>query len=236
MKKEEIKAVRFEVEEIGKHVKSSKKRFNWTFSLEGKMHSLTLDFSFISGKVKLLCDRRTLLENELPADVSFQHPFTLDGYALNILQQGETFELRINNKVFSHLYNQTKTNTEFSKYEDEIKDIKVEEGSFQNASKTVKLNIGGMGGTKKKTKTAVESENWGSFGKDSFGFPNYFGDNSSTQVPPQQKPKVEKANLLDDDEPPVEVKMSNIEGESNTKEDMINFEVEVTHSQPPQQQ
>ena len=202
--------MRFEVEEIGKHVKASKKRFIWTFSLEGKMHSLTLDFSFISGKVKLLCDRRTLLENELPADVSFQRPFTLDGYALNILQQGESFELRINNKVFSHLYNQTKTNSEFSKYEDEIKDIKVEEGTFQNTSKTVKLNIGGMGQNKKKTKTAVESDNWGSFGKDSFGFPNYFGESSTTTEIPQQKVKVEKANLLDDDEPPVEEKKSNI--------------------------
>ena len=72
---------------------------------------MILDFSFISGKVKLVVDRKTMLESELPANTSFQHPFTLDGYAINILQQGESFELRINNKVFSHLYNQAKTNT-----------------------------------------------------------------------------------------------------------------------------
>jgi len=36
-----------------------------------------------------------------------------------------TGQLRINNKVFSHLYNQAKTNTEFKNYEDEVKDIKV---------------------------------------------------------------------------------------------------------------
>lgn len=29
-----------------------------------------------------------MLESELPANSSFQHPFTLDGYAINILQQG----------------------------------------------------------------------------------------------------------------------------------------------------
>lgn len=106
------------MEDIGKHVKSSKKKFSWVFALNGRNHTIILDFSFISGKVKLTVDRNDLLNTELPATSSFQHPFTLDGYALNILQQGESFELRINNKVFSHLYNQAKTNTEFKNYED----------------------------------------------------------------------------------------------------------------------
>lgn len=199
MKKEEIKAVRFNIEEIGKHVKASKKRFSWSFSLDGRVHSLTLDFSFISGKVKLIADRRTLLENEMPADVSFQHPFTLDGYALNILQQGETFELRINNKVFSHLYNQAKTNTEFTNYEDEVKDIKVEEGSFQNNNKPMKLNIGGMGGMKKKNKAVVESENWGNLGGGSnMNFPNYFGESSTTTTTTQKSEKVETKQVASD--------------------------------------
>jgi len=61
------------------------------------------------------------------------------------------------------LYNQAKTNTEFKNYEDEIKDIKVNENSFQNAQKTVKLNIGALDGAKKKTRQA-ETENWGNFG------------------------------------------------------------------------
>ena len=122
----DIKAIRFDVEEIGKHVKASKKRFTWNFSLNGRSHTISLDFSFVSGKVKLVVDRKSILENELPANVSFQHPFTLDGFALNILQQGQTFELRINNKVFSHLYNQVKTNNEFKQYEDEVKDIRVD--------------------------------------------------------------------------------------------------------------
>ena len=154
---QEIKALRFDIEDIGKHVKGSKKRFTWDFSLNGRAHVIVLDFSFISGKVKLVVDRKNILENELPANVSFQHPFTLDGFALNILQQGQTFELRINNKVFSHLYNQVKTNTEFKQYEEEVKDIRVDEGNFRNIDKTVKLNIGALGGMKKKPKGSVES-------------------------------------------------------------------------------
>lgn len=104
------------MEDIGKHVKGSKKRFSWTFGLNGRNHTIILDFSYISSKIKLVIDRKTILETELPANSSFQHPFTMDGYAVNILQQGETFEVRINNKVFSHLYNQAKTNTEFRNY------------------------------------------------------------------------------------------------------------------------
>lgn len=74
---EEIKAMNFLAEDVGKHVKQSKKRYQWTISLKGKIHIISLDFSFISGKVKVVVDRKTVLENELPANVSFQYPFTL---------------------------------------------------------------------------------------------------------------------------------------------------------------
>ena len=85
---EQIQAIRFEVDEVGKHVKGSKKRYTWDISLKDKYHTIVLDFSFISGKVKITVDRKILLENELPSNVSFQYPFTLDGFALNIIQQG----------------------------------------------------------------------------------------------------------------------------------------------------
>jgi hypothetical protein len=55
--------LRFNVEEVGKHVKASKKRFTWDISLNGRQHSVVLDFSFISGKVKVTVDRKILLEN-----------------------------------------------------------------------------------------------------------------------------------------------------------------------------
>ncbi len=46
------------------------------------------------------------------------------------------------------MYNQMKTNKEFKKYEDEVKDFKVTENQFQ--AKKVTLNIGGVGGGMKK--------------------------------------------------------------------------------------
>ena len=58
-----VQPIRFNVEEVGKHVKSSKKRFTWEVSLNGRHHAIVLDFSFISGKVKVTVDRKVLLEN-----------------------------------------------------------------------------------------------------------------------------------------------------------------------------
>lgn len=52
---------------------------------------------------------------------AFQYPFTVDGVNANIIQQGDNFELRINNLVFSHLYNQERTRQEFVYEEDELK-------------------------------------------------------------------------------------------------------------------
>lgn len=50
---------------------------------------------------------------------AFQFPFIVDGNNLNIIQQGESFELRINNQVFSHLWQREKNKNEFQ-YEDDV--------------------------------------------------------------------------------------------------------------------
>ena len=60
---------------------------------------------------------------------AFQFPFTLEGNNLNIIQQGETFELRINNQVFTHLWQQEKNKSEFQ-YEDDANKKENEESGF----------------------------------------------------------------------------------------------------------
>jgi len=52
--------------------------------------------------------------------------------------------------VFSHLYNQQKTNNEFKKYEEEVKDIKVNITQLNPNNKKISLNIGAFGPQKKK--------------------------------------------------------------------------------------
>ncbi len=88
--------------------------------------------------------------------------------------------------MFSHLYNQQKTNTEFKKYEEEVNDIKVDLSTLNNQRK-VSLNIGAFGGhAKKKKEASSDSPGWDAFGRNSLSFPSYFQDSETTQ-PPQPK-------------------------------------------------
>lgn len=47
-------------EEVGKHVKASKKRYTWHFMLNKKKNILICDTSLVSGKVKLMLNGHIL--------------------------------------------------------------------------------------------------------------------------------------------------------------------------------
>lgn len=106
MSESPIKALDYIVEDVGKHLKSSKKRYLWKFSLSNVSHTLVLDASIITGKVKLTLDGKVLVAGDLSSNVSFQHHFKVDEFAMIILQQSTDFELRINNQTFIHLLGQ----------------------------------------------------------------------------------------------------------------------------------
>ena len=161
MAEERIRALNYNVEEIGKYMKSSKKRFEWVLGLTTKTHTIILDFSFISGKVKVMVDGRVILENEIPVNTSFQYPFTLDGFALNLIQQGQNCELRINNKVFSHLYIQEKTEQEFKHEEGEF-EIKPDKEFMSKLNKQNKITLD-IGNAKKFKKNNNDDGEWGAF-------------------------------------------------------------------------
>lgn len=58
-----IRATKYEVEDLGKYFKSSKKKYKWYFQLDNKDHFLELEFSYLSGKRKLMLDGRNLHES-----------------------------------------------------------------------------------------------------------------------------------------------------------------------------
>lgn len=91
MSESTIKALNYLVEDVGKHLKSSKKRYLWKFSLSGNNHTLTLDTSIITGKIRLAIDGKVLVSSDLVNNVSFQHHFKVDDYSLVILQQATDF-------------------------------------------------------------------------------------------------------------------------------------------------
>ena len=113
MTEQQVVALDYYEDDIGKHVKASKRRFMWKFTIAGQLHQLNCDLSILSGKVQLVCDGRILKNAELIDGLVFQHSFVLEGCQCIILQQGDTVEFRINNKSFLHILNQEKTKKEF---------------------------------------------------------------------------------------------------------------------------
>lgn len=88
---EEVIAVDYSFEEVGKHLKGSKHRYVWTFHLAGRIHTLMCDASIVSSKVKIQANGKWILETDLWAGQAFQHSFALQGSHCIILQQGDRF-------------------------------------------------------------------------------------------------------------------------------------------------
>ena len=127
--------------------------------------------SLISGKVQLSVNRKVIYTSQMIVGSVFQHSFVLDGCQCLVLQQGECIELRINNKAYLHLLNQTKTKKQFKNHEDaELKDFVYEQKD--TSDKKMKLNISAMSGMKKKKD--IESQNWKDMGNIHSSIPNFF--------------------------------------------------------------
>jgi hypothetical protein len=50
---ENLKALRYEMQEVGKHVSGSKKRYLWVVTIGDRFYNIIFDFSLVSGKSKL---------------------------------------------------------------------------------------------------------------------------------------------------------------------------------------
>jgi hypothetical protein len=115
-----VRAVYFAVQDVGKHMKKSKKRFIWKFQIDGHEHVLEMFVSYMSGKKQIILDGRSVYEAQKMTS-SFQFPFTVENASSMVVQHGDQFELRINNQVFSHLYNQERMKREFQFEDGEAK-------------------------------------------------------------------------------------------------------------------
>jgi hypothetical protein len=89
-------------QDVGQHIKSTKKHFVWEFLLDSKPHKIELYDSKLSGKKKVIKDGLILVEIE--EDFSaFSKSFEIGKHACTIIQHGEKYELRIDNQSFNHL-------------------------------------------------------------------------------------------------------------------------------------
>lgn len=98
-----IRAIYFEEQNIGEHIKKSKKRFVWKFELDGLQHTIEFYVSKLTGKKKVVQDGITLLEQK-KITKSFQFPFNIGKHMCVIMYSISEVDLRIDNHPFDTLY------------------------------------------------------------------------------------------------------------------------------------
>ncbi len=108
-----FKPTYYEMREVGKRIKSTKKLYIWRFDLDGKKHEVQLYTSVLSGKKKVVHNGRVLFTDK-KFKGAFQFPFSISKNSLNIVQHGDKYEIRINNMSFAHLWENEKTRQAFN--------------------------------------------------------------------------------------------------------------------------
>lgn len=87
-KQNRITPVYYNVEDVGKNIKQTKKRFTWMLEIDQKMYTFVLDASMISGKVKLTCNNQIVAMSEEQPLGTFNHTMILDTYQIVIVAVG----------------------------------------------------------------------------------------------------------------------------------------------------
>ena len=96
---DEVVAVHYEVQSIGKRIKSSKKRYIWKVSINNQRFEINLFVSKFSGKKTLIINDIIIFSGKkLP-----QYPITIvDSFSISLQQSGKLYNLYINSISFDH--------------------------------------------------------------------------------------------------------------------------------------
>mmetsp|Transcript_32217 Transcript_32217/g.55707 ORF Transcript_32217/g.55707 Transcript_32217/m.55707 type:complete len:393 (-) Transcript_32217:1592-2770(-) len=99
-----VQALYFEEQNVGRRVKSSKKKYMWKFEVESREYILDLYISRLSGKVKVILNGDIRYQGKKPSATTFNYPFRMGKHQFMIMQVGEIYDLRIDNLSFQQIY------------------------------------------------------------------------------------------------------------------------------------
>ena len=117
----DIRNLHQESKEVGKTIKSSKKYFNWEFNIDSKFYKVEMFHSKISGKKKLILDKKILTEAKSYSN-DFIYSFKIDKHYLNVDQIGsDNFVLRIDNRSFTVIQTEEKLKSKAEAKESSVK-------------------------------------------------------------------------------------------------------------------
>ncbi len=79
MSEAKVRALKYEVEDVGRHIKGSKRRFLWVASIGERVYNFVLDDSVVSGKSKLSINGKVFHQTE-PSPLrrcTYNHTFVI---------------------------------------------------------------------------------------------------------------------------------------------------------------
>lgn len=99
--------------EVGKKIKSSKKRYLWQYNLDGNKYVVECFCSKMSNKKKVVCNQQVVFPSK-PVVNLFSFSFKADNHTVSILQVGNSYEVRINNVPFTYYMELNKNKQHFT--------------------------------------------------------------------------------------------------------------------------
>ena len=86
---------------VGKRIKSTKRRYSWKFKLGKTEHELNLYVSKLSGKRKIIVDGDIEFNGKRASGVLFEHLLRIEGISCRVFQKEEGYELRVRDENFT---------------------------------------------------------------------------------------------------------------------------------------
>lgn len=207
-----VSKLHYEVLDVGKTIKSSKKRHVWKFELDGQDYTIDLYASLYSGKKKV-CANNIVLNQCKAYKGKYIYEFRLGSSQLKIVQYDKEYELYINEESFSQLiehetakksvkYDSTKQQNDPYKVKDYSENLSKSKGLGEAPSRSRKsykdVDDGYVVKPKEKSKTGYDS-----FQQDQSILNKYrnpvknSGSGNNEEAKRKSKPKKKKADLND---------------------------------------
>jgi hypothetical protein len=104
----DIKDLRFQQANVGNIFSSSKTQIIWDFILDGQKRKIEIQHSRLTGKRIIFLDGNEILKtHKFTYDFSFT--FFIEKHHINVIQVSpESYDLKLDNLLFSHLMNEEK--------------------------------------------------------------------------------------------------------------------------------
>lgn len=124
----EIKVLNYEIKEVGKHIKSTKKKYAWKLNIENKIFQIDLYHSKITLKYEIKINDIRKIKKQ--TSNQFDYEFKIQKKIIRIRKREEGFELLINNNSFEDIC--LGNTIEFDSSKDSLNKL-----NFSNSSKEI---------------------------------------------------------------------------------------------------